>query len=85
MIVFRKVPHGTPGYLVLIDTLNILDGNNFLLFWISWINGLIQVGYGNVVGNGTFMTYNDSSPTTVNYIALTGFAYAGSAFIYNGW
>ena len=67
-----------------VSTPNILDVNNFKSFWISWINGVIRVGKGNVVGNDMFLSYNDTSPIAVNYVALSGWEAAGSAFLKDG-
>ena len=79
---FREAHNGPE--LVLVSTPNILDPVNFNSFWISWINGVIRVGRGTVVGNDKFMSYNDTSPSAVNYIALEGFSTPGRAFFNNG-
>jgi Farnesoic acid 0-methyl transferase len=67
-----------------VSTPNILDLNNFNSFWISWINGIIQVGKGNAVGDGMFMSYNDTSPSAVNYVSFAGVQTTGSAFFNDG-
>jgi Farnesoic acid 0-methyl transferase len=80
---FRKAKSGTN--LVVNSTQNILNANNiFTSFWISWTNGIIQVGKGTAVGNSMFMFYNDASPSAVNYVALSGWRNAGSAFFNDG-
>ncbi len=82
--VFRKAPNVNVN-LASVSTPNILNVNNtFNSFWISWIHGVIQVGIGTVLGNGIFMSYNDTSPSAVNYIALSGWGTAGSAFFNDG-
>ena len=63
---------------------SILDPSNFKSYWISWTAGVIRVGQGTVVGNGVFMTLNDSAPSPVNYIALTGWSVSGKAFFNDG-
>ena len=70
--------------MVTSSTLNILDINYFNSFWISWINGVIQVGKGTVVGNDMFMSYNDTSPSAVNYVALSTYNTPGSTFFNDG-
>ena len=67
------------------NTNNILDANNFQFFWISWKGGVISVGQGNIVGNMTFLTYTDVTPSDVNYIAFTGWDAPGSVYISYGW
>ena len=81
-IFFRKSQSGTN--LVTSSTLNILDINYFNAFWISWINGVIRVGKGTVVGNDMFMSYNDPSPFAVNYVALSTYITPGSAIFNDG-
>jgi hypothetical protein len=66
------------------STPNILDVNNFKFLWVSWIGGVISVGQGNIVGSMTFMTYTDSTPSAVNYIAFAGWNAPGSVIITYG-
>ena len=79
---FRKSPQGVN--LVIVSTPNFLSAYYFNQIWISWINGVIQVGTGTVVGNGMFMSYTDTSPSAVNYIALSGNTFPGYAYFNDG-
>ena len=80
---FRKAKQGT--VLMKVSTPYILNINYFNSVWISWIDGVIRVGKGTVVGNNTMMAYTDTAPSAVNYVALSGWpSYAGSAFFNGG-
>jgi len=57
-----------------VDTVDIVSGNEFRWFWISWRNGKLSVGRGNRVGVDVFMSYNDTSPDPVNYLAIGSYA-----------
>lgn len=65
------------------DNLSIIDHspvdcNNYKEFWISWINGVISVGYGLTVGINRFLFLNDRNPHPVNYVAFsTGWGSSG--------
>ena len=80
--VFRKSLQGAS--LVIVSTPNFLSAYYFNAFWISWINGVIQVGNGTVVGNDMFMSYTDTTPSAVNYLALAGITSSGNAFFNDG-
>ena len=48
-------------------------------FWISWANHDIRVGTGNDVGESQFMSWNDTDPHAVNFVAVaTGFGASGN-------
>lgn len=53
------------------STVGILDRNNINIFWISWLDGIIKLGSGSVVGNGLIVEYRDPSPYKVNSVAMT--------------
>lgn len=47
-------------------------------FWISWSNNYIRVGMGYIVGEQQFMSWNDTDPHSVNYVAIaTGWGATG--------
>lgn len=55
-----------------------VDCNKYLPFWISWTNNVIKVGKGIDVGKQTFLTWNDTAPHAVNYVAFaTGWGATG--------
>lgn len=55
-----------------------IDCQNYSSFWVSWTNNVIKVGKGNDVGKQTFLTWNDTAPHDVNYVAFsTGFGATG--------
>ena len=49
----------------------LFNYNRSSSFWISWVNGTIQVGKGVQVGQNPFMTYADFTPSTVNRMSVT--------------
>ncbi|XP_046564872.1 uncharacterized protein LOC124273641, partial [Haliotis rubra] len=55
-----------------------LSASHFRDFWISWDSGVISVGTGTAVGVGSFMSWTDSAPSPVRYIAVsTGWGSTG--------
>lgn len=55
-----------------------VDCQKYLPFWISWTNNVIKVGKGIDVGKQTFLTWNDTVPHAVNYVAFaTGWGATG--------
>ena len=41
-------------------------------FWVTWLtDGLLTVGQGSVVGQRAMFNYKDSSPFTINYLAVS--------------
>ena len=53
----RSTPVAGASDLVKIDRKAILSCNSLRPFWISWEDGLIQVGYGWIIGVGTLMQW----------------------------
>ena len=45
------------------DTPGILDPSVFRSFWISWINGTVNFGSGDVVGQSRLLSFIDPQPT----------------------
>jgi hypothetical protein len=39
-------------------------------FWISWMDGLLTLGSGSVVGQKAMLNYKDQAPFAVNYLAV---------------
>ncbi|ELU12988.1 hypothetical protein CAPTEDRAFT_69653, partial [Capitella teleta] len=62
-----------------VETPDVMHCNETRYFWISWKNGVIEVGRGLVVGNRVFMVWwKDPEPYKVNGIAIsTGFGAEG--------
>ena len=62
------------------NTAGVLDPNTFQWFWLSWADGLIEVGTGEVKDESTVLvSWNDSNPTPVQSISVaSGFAEADS-------
>ena len=58
--------------VIAVPTVDFLSSTSFQSFWVTWANGVIQVGQGTTVGEKTFMTYNDPTPSAVNSLAITG-------------
>ncbi|CAH1794507.1 unnamed protein product [Owenia fusiformis] len=56
--------------VVFVDTPDILNCNVSRTFWVSWLNGAINVGRGPVVGMNSFMSWTDSDPYVVNVISV---------------
>ena len=50
-----------------------LNETDFRAFWISWSNGLIQVGFGNIVGHEMFMSWQDPEPIGIGVVAISGY------------
>ena len=46
-------------------------------FWVSWVNGLIQLGRGNQTGYDKLLVFNDSNPTTINYMGVSALSGTG--------
>ena len=51
-----------------IDTPNILSSSELRSFWLSWINGTIQFGTGDVVGQSRLLNFKDPQPTYRKYV-----------------
>ncbi len=45
---------------------SVLNANGYVSFWMSWKNGVLQVGLGPVVGRNIVMYYADPSPIQMN-------------------
>ena len=52
-------------------TPSIVSCTQFLPFWVSWNNGKIEVGKGEVVGDYAFMSVNASLKINVTSMAMT--------------
>lgn len=61
-----------------VQTNHPIDCSKYTPFWVSWTNNVIKVGKGNDVGKQQFMSWNDTAPHDVNYVAFsTGFGASG--------
>ena len=60
------------------DTPGLLSGDQDRSFWISWRNGVIEVGRGYVVGRERFMMWADPEPRSVHSVTFaTGWGHNG--------
>lgn len=50
-----------------------LNCSEFIQFWISWNDGIIQVGQGHEIGGNVFLRWEDPVPYAVNYIAISSY------------
>ena len=61
----------------------LLHCNMIRDFWISWGDGSLHVGTGLVLGQGEFLTNNDSEHIPINYLAVsTGVGASGLWIFY---
>ncbi|XP_062588860.1 uncharacterized protein LOC134250513 [Saccostrea cucullata] len=60
-----------------------LSCNTSRSFWVSWDNGTIMAGEGQVVGNGTFMKWTDPNPHGVNFIGISSWNTAETHWKFN--
>ncbi len=72
---------GTDG---IVNTPNILNSTAFNKFWISWSNGMIQVGQGHEIGHDVFMGRSYPSSTEIKYLALFNRGSGGHWKLYLG-
>jgi len=42
-------------------------------FWISWSHGVISYGRGSQPGLDVLGSYNDSAPTSINYMSISSY------------
>jgi len=56
-----KSPMG--DLIIQADTPGILDPSVFRSFWISWINGTVNFGSGDTVGQSRLLSFIDPQPT----------------------
>lgn len=67
-------------FSVQVDTPQILDSGSFLPFWITWINGTVQFGKGDVVGQNRLLSYMDPLPAYRKDVHAVAVASGGNAF-----
>jgi hypothetical protein len=46
-----------------IDTPDILNSNELRPFWVSWVNGTIEFGKGDIFGMNRLLKFSDPDPT----------------------
>ena len=65
-------------------TPDILNCDAYLPFWITWWQGSVAVGYGEVAGIGQIVVYDDPAPAAVSYLSfLTGWGATGDWEFFN--
>ena len=52
-------------------TQNILNCNEFRYFWVSWKDGIIEMGAGLVVGSGQVIRYQNPEPFLINGFGIS--------------
>lgn len=63
-----KSPLGANEFEIEIDTVDILSSTDLRSFWVSWQDGAIQFGTGNVFGQGRLINYKDPQPSYRKYV-----------------
>ena len=64
------------------STPEILSCNSFKFFWVTWEDGIIEVGAGGIIGQTRLLYFKDPNPYTVNSITLTTADGHEGAFVY---
>ena len=49
---------------------SLLINNKFNQYWISWIDGMIEIGSGWMVGEEKLLSYKDLLNVNINYFAV---------------
>ena len=66
-----------------VNTPGILNCNELKEFWVSWLNGRLSTGYGGIPLIREIIAFEDTTPTAVNYMAIsTGFNSIGEWIFY---
>ena len=80
-ILKSKSPNG--DLVIQADTPGILDPGVFRSFWISWVNGTVNFGSGDVVGQSRLLSFIDPQPTYRKHVHSIAVA-SGAAASANG-
>lgn len=68
----------------LVNTPDILKCDELQQFWVSWLNGRIALGYGEVPGIAEILGVDDPNPKSISYLGLsTGWGATGVWMISN--
>ena len=60
------------------DVPDILKGDEFQSFWVSWKDGLIMAGFGHMIGEEILVQYSDPDAPMVNAVSfMTGWGTSG--------
>lgn len=63
----------------------VLNGDTYIPFWVSWVNGTISLGQSDIVNKNLWMEFSHSTPFPVNFLAvMTGFGSTGNWKFING-
>ena len=49
---------------------SLLNDNKFVKYWISWTNGVIEIGTGWMVGEGKLLSHKDLLNMDIKYFAV---------------
>lgn len=63
MISTLKARSSNGEFSAQVDTPSILSASEYRPFWISWANGAVQFGKGDVVGQNRLLNFLDPLPT----------------------
>ena len=67
----REFVNGTMMTRVTAQTVDLLNCDVSVSFWLTWINGTISIGQGVVVGSEQFATWTDPQPKVVGAVSMT--------------
>ncbi len=56
---------------VQVETPDILSCTDFGQFWVTWANGRIALGYGDIEGILEIAAFEDDDPHSVSYLAIS--------------
>lgn len=48
-----------------------LNASEFRAFWITWANGFIEIGRGNIIGHDRVLHWQDPAPLGVSIVAIS--------------
>jgi len=70
--VFRKNKFEAGPELAKATTYNLINEFSFKTFWVSWNDGKLRLGQGNVVGQNVVLAYTDEKPFQPQFLSFAG-------------
>ena len=55
-------------------TPDILNCDQMLPFWVSWVDGLIQLGRGSMIGDDLIVSWQDAEPLAVSHVSISTYS-----------